>query len=107
MKTSKACELGPYDQDWYYARCAAVARHIYLRPCVGVGALRKIYGRSKRNGAKPSHFCLGSASIARKVLQSLEGVKVVTKDANGGRTITPTGQRDMDRIAGQVRVVLT
>merc|ERR1711970_1495585 len=101
-KTGKSAELGPYDQDWYYTRCAAVARHIYLRPSVGVGAIRKIYGRAKRNGTRPNHFCLGSASVARKVLQSLEGVKIVTKDANGGRSITPQGQRDMDRIAGQV-----
>ena len=101
-KTGKAAELGPLDQDWYYTRCAAVARHIYLRPSVGVGAIRKIYGRAKRNGTRPNHFCLGSASVARKVLQSLEGVIIVTKDANGGRSITPQGQRDMDRIAGQV-----
>ena len=44
VKTSKAKEQGPYDPDWFYVRCAAVARHIYKRPCVGVGAVRKIYG---------------------------------------------------------------
>merc|ERR1711920_161620 len=74
-KTGKAAELGPYDADWYYTRCAAVARHIYLRPSVGVGAIRKIYGRAQRRGTRPAHFCKGSSSVARKVLQSLEGVK--------------------------------
>ena len=102
VKTGIAAEHGPYDPDWYYVRCAAVARHVYLRPAVGVGAIRKIYGRSKNRGTRPSHFCKGSASVARKVLQSLEGVKIVAKDANGGRSITSTGQRDMDRIASQV-----
>merc|ERR1712142_204260 len=102
VKTGKAAELGPTDPDWFYTRAAAVARHVYLRPNVGVGAIRKIYGRAKRNGVRPNHFCVGSASVARKVLQSLEGVKVVTTDVNGGRSITSTGRRDMDRIAGQV-----
>ena len=36
-------------------------------------------------------------------MQSLEGVKIVVKDPNGGRSITSTGRRDMDRIAGQVK----
>jgi len=101
VKTSIAAELGPTDPDWYYIRAAAVARHVYLRPNVGVGAIRKIYGRAKRNGTRPNHFSLGSASVARKVLQSLEGVKILSKDVNGGRSITSTGRRDMDRIAGQ------
>merc|ERR1711963_215014 len=101
VKTSKGHELGPTDPDWYYVRAAAVARHVYLRPNVGVGAVRKIYGGAKRNGTRPNHFCLSSSNVARKVLQSLEGIKIVTKDANGGRSIAPTGRRDMDRIAGQ------
>ncbi len=37
----------------------------------------------KRNGTRPSHFCRGSSSVARKVLQSLEGIKMVEADANG------------------------
>merc|ERR1712042_135608 len=102
VKTSKAHELGPLDPDWFYVRAASVARHVYLRPNVGVGAVRKIYGGAKRNGTRPNHFCLSSSNVARKVLQSLEGIKVITKDVNGGRSIAPTGRRDMDRVAGQV-----
>merc|ERR1712142_524967 len=102
VKTSKAHELGPTDPDWFYVRAASVARRVYLRPNVGVGAVRKIYGGAKRNGTRPNHFCLSSSNVARKVLQSLEGIKIVTKDANGGRSIAPTGRRDMDRVAGQV-----
>merc|ERR1712150_89549 len=85
VKTSKAHELGPTDPDWFCVR-----------------AVRKIYGGAKRNGTRPSHFCLSSSNVARKVLQSLEGIKRVTKDVNGGRSIAPTGRRDMDRIAGQL-----
>ena len=61
---------------------------------------------AKRNGTRPSHFCLGSASVARKALQSLEAMKLVQKDSNGGRSITPQGQKDMDHIAGQVCIPL-
>merc|ERR1712176_1228188 len=48
VKTSKAHELGPLDPDWFYVRAASVARHVYLRPNVGVGAVRKIYGGAKK-----------------------------------------------------------
>lgn len=44
IKTGKSKELAPYDKDWYYIRAASVARHIYLRRGVGVGALTKVYG---------------------------------------------------------------
>merc|ERR1711974_206834 len=35
VKTSVAKELAPYDEDWYYTRCASVARHLYVRSPVG------------------------------------------------------------------------
>ena len=44
VKTSVAKELAPYDEDWYYTRCASVARHIYVRSPVGVKTITKIYG---------------------------------------------------------------
>ncbi|MGH0192617.1 UNVERIFIED_CONTAM: hypothetical protein FKN15_020019 [Acipenser sinensis] len=64
--------------------------------------MTKIYGGRQRNGVCPSHFSRGSKSVARRVLQSLEALKMVEKDPNGGRRLTPQGQRDLDRIAGQV-----
>ena len=36
-------ELAPTDTDWFYVRCASVARRLYMRRA-GVGALRKVYG---------------------------------------------------------------
>ncbi|XP_072384227.1 small ribosomal subunit protein eS19-like [Diabrotica undecimpunctata] len=103
VKTSRAKELAPYDPDWYYVRCAAIARHIYIRSPVGVGSVTKIFGSRKRNGTKPSHFCRSAGSIARKALQSLETVKLIEKSAEGGRKITQQGRRDLDRIAAQVK----
>merc|ERR1712198_746632 len=94
VKTSVAKELAPYDEDWYFTRVASVARHIYVRSPVGVKTITKIYG-VRRNS--------GSGSVARKVLQTLEQLKLVTKDPNGGRVLTPQGRRDLDRIASQTK----
>ena len=46
-------------------------------------------------------------SVARAILKQLESVGVVEKDPKGGRRITPSGQRDLDRIAGRVAVPAT
>ena len=50
----------------------------------------------------PSHFSRGSKSVAHQVLQALQGLKMGEKDQDGGRKLTPQGQRDLDRITGQV-----
>nr|AIU94809.1 40S ribosomal protein [Phragmatopoma lapidosa]AIU94811.1 40S ribosomal protein [Phragmatopoma lapidosa] len=103
VKTGRFKELAPYDEDWYYIRAAAVARHLYIRAPVGVKSFTKIYGGRKRNGTCPSHFSRGGTSISRKVLQSLEGLKLVEKDPqSGGRRLTGQGRRDLDRIASQI-----
>jgi len=36
------------------------------------------------------------------VLQSLEKIKVLEKDQEGGRRITQDGQKDLDRIAASI-----
>jgi len=104
VKTSKAKELAPYDEDWFYIRCAAIARHMYVRSPIGTNTVTKIFGLRKRNGATPSHFCKGSGSVARKALQALETMKLVEKVTDGaGRKLTSQGRRDLDRIAAQLK----
>merc|ERR1712211_59690 len=108
VKTNVGKELAPFDPDWFYVRCASVARHIYIRSPVGVNTIRKIYGIRKNNGSSPSHFSRGAGGVARKALQALEGlglVEKVEKEAGGrsGRRMTAQGRRDLDRIAAQVR----
>merc|ERR1712006_9165 len=95
VKTNVAKELAPYDEDWYYTRLASMARHIYVRSPVGVATMTKIYGVRRNNGSCPSHWRRGSGSIARKGLQALEQLKLVEKDANGGRKLTSQGRRDL------------
>jgi small subunit ribosomal protein S19e len=79
-----------------------VARHIYLRKDVGVGALAKLHGGRNRRGNRPSHHADASRGIQRRVCQSLEKIGILEKTANGGRRITQDGQRDLDRIATAV-----
>ncbi|GAA5820212.1 hypothetical protein JCM10212_006783, partial [Sporobolomyces blumeae] len=66
VKTGTGKELAPYDADWFYVRSAAVARHIYLRKHVGVGALQKLHGGAANRGNRPSHHTDASGSIERK-----------------------------------------
>jgi small subunit ribosomal protein S19e len=107
VKTSHSNELPPQSPDWFYVRAAAVARHVYLRKSVGVGRLRKVHGSTKNRGSAPSHHVNASGSVDRKVLQSLEKLGIVEKleaedegsGGRGGRRITQSGMRDLDRIA--------
>ena len=103
VKTASYKELAPYDPDWFYIRAASMARKLYVSGNMGVGAFRKNYGGAKNNGTCRHHHGIGSGSVARAVLKQLESVGVVAKAAKG-RRITPSGQRDLDRIAGRVKV---
>ena len=77
-----------------------MARHIYLRKTVGVGRLRKVHGSPRNRGSRPQHHVDASGSVDRRVLQSLEKIGVLeTDEEKGGRRITQSGQRDLDRIA--------
>ena len=102
VKTGAYKELAPLNPDWFFVRVASIARHIYLRRSVGVGALSKLHGGRKNRGSRPSYHADGSGSVARKALQALEKMKVLEKDPKGGRKITSDGQRDLDQIASQV-----
>ncbi|XP_022450527.1 40S ribosomal protein S19-like [Delphinapterus leucas] len=102
VKLAKHRELSPYDENWFYTQAASTAWHLYLQGGAGVGSMTKIYERCQRHGVMPSHFSRGSKSVARRVFQALDGLKMVEKDQDGGFKLTPHGQRDLDGIAGQV-----
>jgi small subunit ribosomal protein S19e len=72
VKTGIGKELAPYDPDWYYTRAAAVLRQIYLKQGIGVGALRRIYGGSKRRGVERSTTVKGAGGCIRHVLIQFE-----------------------------------
>uniref|UniRef100_A0A8C2SJU0 40S ribosomal protein S19 n=1 Tax=Capra hircus TaxID=9925 RepID=A0A8C2SJU0_CAPHI len=54
--------------------------------------MTKIYGGHQRNSVMLSHFSRGSKSMAQRVLQALEGLKMVEKDQDGGHKLPPQGQ---------------
>ncbi|KAL0828435.1 hypothetical protein Bca101_052113 [Brassica carinata] len=94
VKTGKLNELAPYDPDWYYIRAEVDG--------LGVGAFRRIYGGSKRNGSRPPHFCKISGGVARHIRQQLQTMNIVDLDTKGGRKITSSGERDLDQVAGRI-----
>uniref|UniRef100_A0A2K6KWF9 40S ribosomal protein S19 n=1 Tax=Rhinopithecus bieti TaxID=61621 RepID=A0A2K6KWF9_RHIBE len=102
VKLAKHKELAPYVENWFYTGAGSTAWHLYLRGGAGVGSMTKIYAGRQRNRIMPSHFSRGFNSVLPQVLQALEGLKMVEKDQDGDRKLTPQGQRDLDRIAGQV-----
>lgn len=65
----------------YFA--ASMARKIYLRGGLGVGAFKRIYGGSQRNGSRPPHFCESSGAIARHILQQLQNMNIIDIDPKG------------------------
>lgn len=60
-----------------------MARKIYMRGGLGVGAFRRIYGGSKRNGSRPPHFGKSSGAVARNILQQLQEMNIVEIDPRG------------------------
>eukprot|EP01007_Sphenomonas_quadrangularis_P000932 NODE_1798_length_756_cov_2227.309760_g1506_i0.p2 GENE.NODE_1798_length_756_cov_2227.309760_g1506_i0~~NODE_1798_length_756_cov_2227.309760_g1506_i0.p2 ORF type:complete len:163 (+),score=36.21 NODE_1798_length_756_cov_2227.309760_g1506_i0:70-558(+) len=98
-KTGINRELAPYDKDWYYIRCASIARRIYMRPGTGIGGLRKVYGgHNPRRGCKPSHHTDAAGGVIRHCMHALEKINVM-QTVGKGRVLTAQGQRDLDRIA--------
>lgn len=109
VKTGKNRILAPYDNDWLYVRTAALARKIYLRPGLGVGAFKKLYGGSKDNGTRPDHFATASGKVIRYCLKQLEKLGLVESFEKGsseekkGRFITKMGQIELNSIARQIK----
>ncbi|KAF7130115.1 hypothetical protein RHSIM_Rhsim10G0043900 [Rhododendron simsii] len=104
VKTGTFKELAPYDRDWLYVclctnahmhsgslqgfmllhiMAASMARKIYLRQGLGVGSFQRIYGGSRRNGSRPSHFCKSSGAVARHILQQLQKINIIDVEVKG------------------------
>ena len=92
----------PYNEDWWHTRAAAIFRRIYIEP-MGTARLRKVYGGKKNRGYKPERFYPATGNIIRKILQQLEAAKFVKKVPKG-RSITPKGQKFLNRIASDIFV---
>ncbi|XP_001358783.2 40S ribosomal protein S19b [Drosophila pseudoobscura] len=104
IKTGKFKETAPTEQDWFYTRCASIMRHLYFRSPAGVAAFTKVYSGRKRKGVQPSKYCRSSDGCIRMAFHALETARMIEKHPEGGRKLTPAGQRDMDRLANQIVV---
>lgn len=109
VKTGTNRELCPFDKDWLYVRTAAIARKVYLRPNLGVGSLRKIYGGPKNFGTTRHHNQLASGKVLRYCLHELDRLKLIeyddmekAKGKVGGRRITNLGMKELNSIARQL-----
>merc|ERR1719486_1260569 len=79
VKTSCKKELAPYDPDWLYTRAAALARKVYLRHNIGVGALRHIYGGKWRRGVRTPRHGVAGKKVIRYCLQQLTKAQILEK----------------------------
>lgn len=95
VKTGVHKERRPENPDWWYVRCAALLRRVYMDGPVGVNSLRSHYGGKKDRGSSPEKFKRGSGAIIRGALHQLESAGLIQK-ADGGRTITPKGRSFLD-----------
>lgn len=118
IKTGRFKDMAPYSEDWFYVRAAALARKISLRPELGVGSLKHIFGGKLRNGNANSHHASASGKVIRYALQQLEKANVLMRyndkrnrglthvpEAKGvllPRIVSPEGQKEINEIAKQV-----
>ena len=104
VKTSCKNDLAPYNPDWLYVRAAALARKVYLRQNIGVGALKHIYGGKWRRGVRtPRHGC-AAKKIIRYCLMELVNAGILEKDRNNNvkrnsRRVSKAGRGQMDSVA--------
>ncbi len=97
-KTGTHLERVPNNLDWWYVRCAALMRKLYVRGPIGVSRLSTAYGGGKHRGMAPRKFKRGSSLILRKAMTQLTKAGLVSK-AERGRVLTAKGRSLMDRLA--------
>ncbi|MDD2439323.1 MAG: 30S ribosomal protein S19e [Methanosarcinaceae archaeon] len=102
VKTGVHKELPPIAKDWWFTRCAAVLRKIYVDGPIGIERLRSVYGGSRDYGSQPSKRAKGSGSIARKAVQQLEAAGFLQK-VKGGRIVSAQGRSMLDNAAHEVK----
>ena len=108
LKTAFYKDMHPECPDWYYTRAAALARKLYLRPQIGVGRLRHLFGSVRRNGHCANRHGKASGKIIRHALIQLEKAGIITrfKDEQGNvfdeRIVSKEGQKELNEVAKNV-----
>lgn len=102
VKSGPHADRAPEDVNFWYMRCAAILRRLYIGEPVGTGRLREIYGGRKNMGAGRDHTVKSGGSIIRKALQQLEAAALIKKGTKG-RAITSKGIALVDSAARKVK----
>ena len=102
IKTGAHKERPPVDSEWWWTRCAAVLRSIYMKGPVGVTRLRTKYGGRRNCGSKPEKFRKGSGKIIRTCLQQLEKAELIKKQGTRGRVVTAKGKSFLDKLSAKL-----
>lgn len=99
VKTGVHKQRAPVEVDWWYLRSASVLRKVYLKGTVGVARLASEYGGKRDRGSAPNHARSGSRSVLREIVQQLEKAGLVQPYKNGGRRVSPQGQKLLDTVS--------
>jgi small subunit ribosomal protein S19e len=103
VKTGSHAQLPPQDPNWWYTRTASLLRKIYIHGPIGTQHLRFDYGGRKDRGVRPEHARMGAGGNIRKILQQLETARLVEKDKNKGRILSPEGRRLLDSLSTEIK----
>lgn len=101
VKTGVHRERRPQRRDWWYVRCAALLRKVYINGPIGISALRTVYGGKKNRGSKPEKFSRSSGAVIRNLLHQLEKEGLVEK-VEKGRVATSKGKSFLDNISNEL-----
>lgn len=102
VKTGRHKEKSPVSEGWWYTRCAAVLRKLYVDGPMGTTRLAAEYGGRADRGSKPNKSVRGSRSISRHTVQQLEKSLLIQKEKDGGRAVTAKGRKLVDNLSTQV-----
>ena len=107
LKTAYYKDMQPENPDWYYVRAAALARKMYLRPQIGVGRLRHLFGSCRRNGFARNKHGKAAGKIIRHALIQLEKAGILTRYKDQGevydtRVVSKEGQKELNEVAKNV-----
>jgi small subunit ribosomal protein S19e len=98
-KTGTHVGKQPQKPDWWYTRCAAIMRKIYVHGPVGIERLRAEYGGGKRHGSMPRHASKAGGSTVRKAMQQLEAAGLIEPAKPHGRRLSREGRKLLQELA--------
>lgn len=101
VKTGTSKERVPEQKDFWYIRCSALLRQVYINGPIGISSLRTRYGSRKVHTVSRHHHEKAGGSIITDALNALEKNGYVKK-TKSGREITASGKSFLDKIANEM-----